>query len=399
MENSSRLHDALIQVLGQEPNWLDIRHLKTLAWMVVGLIASHVISLAEWAPFVQSRAQYAQSTVRRFRRWLGNKRICVHQLYQPLLRQALSEWEKNLLYLALDTSLLWNTYCIIRISIIYRGRAIPLVWIVIEHASSAVAFEAYKDLLNKAAILLAPFNGQVVFLADRGFADTELMAYASKLGWQWRIRVKECFVVYRPGHIPCKIGRVVPAAGHAVFWHNVRITGQRYGPVHIALARHPHRKEVWIVVSSEPTDIKTFVEYGLCFDIEENFLDDKSNGFQLEESLIDDADALNRLCFVLAITTLYLVSQGTVVVEQGKRRIVDAHWFRGSSYLKIGWKWVKHALSCSGVHRRSLDLITKLRLSSGSDPDPAIASRKQQAKSRMPIFQTTMADFASAICL
>jgi hypothetical protein len=168
MENSSRLHDALIQVLGQEPNWLDIRHLKTLAWMVVGLIASHVISLAEWAPFVQSRAQYAQSTVRRFRRWLGNKRICVHQLYQPLLRQALSEWEKNLLYLALDTSLLWNTYCIIRISIIYRGRAIPLVWIVIEHASSAVAFEAYKDLLNKAAILLAPFNGQVVFLADRG---------------------------------------------------------------------------------------------------------------------------------------------------------------------------------------------------------------------------------------
>jgi hypothetical protein len=44
MENSSRLHDALIQVLGQEPNWLDIRHLKTLAWMVVGLIASHVLA-------------------------------------------------------------------------------------------------------------------------------------------------------------------------------------------------------------------------------------------------------------------------------------------------------------------------------------------------------------------
>jgi hypothetical protein len=67
MENSSRLHDALVQVLGQEPSWLDVRHLKTLAWMMVGLIASHVISLAEWAPFVHSRAQYAQSTVRRFR--------------------------------------------------------------------------------------------------------------------------------------------------------------------------------------------------------------------------------------------------------------------------------------------------------------------------------------------
>ena len=393
MENTFRLYDTLVKVLGEEPNWLDIRHLKTLAWMMVGLIASNVISLTEWAPFVQSRAQYAQSTVRRFRRWLANKRICVHELYRPLIRQALSEWGENLLYLALDTSMLWNKYCIIRLSVIYRGRAVPLVWSVIEHASSAVAFEAYKDLLNRAAILLSPFDCQVVFLADRGFADTDLMAHADKLGWRWRIRVKASFTVHRPGHRPCKVGRVVPAAGQAMFWHNVHITGQRYGPVHIALARHTHSKEVWIVVSNESTDMQTFVEYGLRFDIEENFLDDKSNGFRLEESLIDNADALNRLCFVLAITTLYLVSQGTVVVEQGKRRTVDAHWFRGSSYLKIGWKWIKRALS------KGWELVTRLRLSSDPDPEPAMASRKQQDESKMPVFQTTIADFASVICL
>jgi hypothetical protein len=50
--------------------------------------------------------------------------------------------------------------------------------------------------------------------------------------------------------------------------------------------------------------VKTFEEYGLRFDIEENFLDDKSNGFQLESSLIRSAAALERLCVVLAITTL-----------------------------------------------------------------------------------------------
>ena len=48
---------------------------------------------------------------------------------------------------------------------------------------------------------------------------------------------------------------------------------------------------------------------------------------------------------MLAITTLYLVAQGTEVVTQGKRRWVDPHWFRGQSYLKIGWDWVKLALS------------------------------------------------------
>ena len=86
--------------------------------------------------------------------------------------------------------------------------------------------------------------------------------------------------------------------------------------------------------------LKTFEEYGLRFDIEENFLDDKSNGFQLESSQIRDPAALTRLCLVLAVATLFLVSQGTQVVE---KVWVDPHWFRGLSYLKIGWRWVKQA--------------------------------------------------------
>jgi hypothetical protein len=61
------------------------------------------------------------------------------------------------------------------------------------------------------------------------------------------------------------------------------------------------------------------------FDIEENFLDDKSNGFQLESSLIRSSDALSRLCFVISMATLYLVSQGTQVVSDNKRRWVDPH--------------------------------------------------------------------------
>ena len=110
--------------------------------------------------------------------------------------------------------------------------------------------------------------------------------------------------------------------------------------------------------------------YGLRFDIEENFLDDKSNGFQLETSLIRSAKALERLCFVLATATLYLVCQGTQVVQEGKRRMVDPHWFRGNSYLKIGWDWVKLAMN------RGEALISRLLLSSKPDPEPAMASRK-----------------------
>ena len=67
------------------------------------------------------------------------------------------------------------------------------------------------------------------------------------------------------------------------------------------------------MISDEAAALKTLEDYGLRFDIEENFLDDKSNGFQLESSLIRSAKTLERLCLVLAMPTLYLVSVGTSV--------------------------------------------------------------------------------------
>jgi hypothetical protein len=289
------------------------------------------------------------------------------------MQQAMVGWCGKRLSVALETSMLWDTYCIVRLSVISRGRAVPLMWSVLEHGSAAVAYEVYKEWLDKAAKRL-PRTCTVVFLADRGFADTKLMGHLKRLGWHFHMRIKSNFWVYRPHCDPFQVGRIGLAPGHARFWHHVWLTKKSYGPVHVAAARPLGSNEYWYVISDEPTDVETLQAYGLRFDIEENFLDDKSNGFQLESSLIRSAQALERLCCVLAMTTLYLVSVGTSVVQQGKRRLVDPHWFRGSSYLKIGWKWIGYALS------RCYELITSVYLSGDPDPDPAMASTKQAQK-------------------
>jgi hypothetical protein len=373
MESTPRLYDTLVDVLHQHQKWLDLRHLKTLAWMTAGLIPCGKISLTAWAPYVHSRAVFAQSPVRRFARWLENDRIDVHALYGPLIQQALAEWGTRVLYLALDTSMLWDAYCLVRLSLVYRGRAVPLVWTVLEHPSRSVAYAVYKGLLDQVAERL-PVPCSVVLTADRGFADTHLMQHLTGLGWHWRLRIHGSFWIYRHGKRHCKVNRIPLCPGQALFWPHVAIIKQEYGPVHLALGRPLDSTEYWFVVSDEPTASKTFVEYGRRFDIEENFLDDKSKGFQLESSLIRSANALERLCGVLALTTLYLVAQGTAVVHQGKRRWVDAHWFRGQSYLKIGWNWVKLALS------RGYELLTSLHLSADADPAPAMASKIQHQK-------------------
>ena len=163
--------------------------------------------------------------------------------------------------------------------------------------------------------------------------------------------------------------------------------------MHICIARHPCSKQFWIVVSSQRTSMMVFEEYGLRFDIGEHSLDDRSDVLQLEASFIRNADALIQLCFVLAITTLYLVSQGTVLVEQGRPRWVDPHWFRGNNCAKIGSKWIKRALS------HSWTLITRLYVPGGPDPEPAKPSRRQHVRRATPAFRCAVTDFAPVIHL
>ena len=101
-------------------------------------------------------------------------------------------------------------------------------------------------------------------------------------------------------------------------------------------------------------------------------------------SMIRDVCALSGLWFILAVATLYVSAQGVQVVESGKRRWVDTHWFRGqrvravrrltttrghlpSRYFRIGWDWVKSALL------NDWKLLNRVTFTSNLDPTRAIS--------------------------
>ena len=224
-----------------------------------------------------------------------------------------------------------------------------------------------------------PKESKSYFWLTEASQISHFRAQLRRLKWHYRIRIKSSFYLYLG-----KRGRAISSyqlrPGEALFFHAVTLTRERYGEVDVALGMDHKSRERWIIVSDQPSSAETFREYSWRFDIEEGFLDDKSNGFHLESSRIRSPQMLSRLCLVLAITTLYLSASGTDVAEYGERRWIDPHWFRGSSYLKIGWRWIRQCL----VH--GFYLPTDLRLSDTPDPQPAIASRRQ-AQHRHRAFQ------------
>ncbi|MGR3279299.1 hypothetical protein ACSYAD_29990 [Acaryochloris marina NIES-2412] len=107
--------------------------------------------------------------------------------------------------------------------------------------------------------------------------------------------------------------------------------------------------------------------------MEELFLDSKSGVFELEESKIRCAAALERLYLIAAVALLYSTTQGMAVHIKGLRQQVDPHWRRGISYLKIGLRWLK-----GFVHKgRELLIPAPLFI---HNPQPCFASKKAQKK-------------------
>ena len=189
MSPTSRLYDALSCYLSQrEIQWQDVRHLQTLCWMIIGMIESQNVHLNGFGVYVKSRAQVAQSHQRRFRRWLSNRRIDVETVHHALMRQALSKWSSERLYLSLDTTVVWNCFCIVWVGVVYRGRTVPVAWRVVAHSSSTVRLWTIQRVLRQDQRIL-PNGVAIVLLADRGFADGKLMKYLREnLGWHLSLR-------------------------------------------------------------------------------------------------------------------------------------------------------------------------------------------------------------------
>ena len=380
MADSLNLYDTLFPLFRKALPHEDARRLRVFVWAVVGLLVEKTISLPLIALAIVSTAK-AASRIRRVRRFLANPHVCVRTYYDVLIRGVLAEWAGATMELILDTTTVAGRLCILRVSLVYRGRAIPLAWQVYERKGVSLPFKLYREVLGHVRGLLPP-GVKVVLLGDRGFRAVALMRWCRSphIGWHFRLRLKGNQRITLADGRTGLLQELGLKPGMKGFLHDVRLGAGRYGPIHLALAwSEKPETDAWYIASDEPTDDETLAEYGRRMDIEEELRDDKSGGFQLEETGLRDAESISRLLLVMSVACLHVVSLGTFVVASGLRQSVDGHWARGLSYFQIGWRWLRHSLY---LDRPFLRLF---RLPPGPDPSPVPLSRGRRTH---PLFSS-----------
>lgn len=363
------LHRQLQEQLRQWVKPKDQRHLQGYAEAISAILQSRSACLGQWLSYLGHRGCQARAHMERLSYLLHNQHINPERFYTPLLQQALQAFEGSIVTLTLDTSMLWDQFCLVEVCLAWGGRSFTLAQTVLEHGSAMVGFQDYQPVLLAAKALL-PAGCRVTLLADRGFEHGELLRWLSQVGWHWAIRVKSDLRVTLATGLTRSVEDLFPPAQQAYLFRGVTVLDNI--DCHLATAQVVEAKESWAVLSSQPPSIQTFDLYGQRFGgIEPHFKDYKSAAFHVLDSGLRNATALT--CLFMLLDSAYLIALiiGMMLVQSGQRTRLDWHGQRGLSFLQLGLREIARL----SYERLALPVLGSLPSKS---PPKACASRRKR---------------------
>ncbi len=137
MAASLKVHSTVLRCVRQANPREDHRRQRAFAWAVAAVILTGSASLGQWIDVVVTPAR-AASTWRRLWRLMNNVHLDVGAYYEPFIRTAVSTWSGRHALVAIDTTSLQDRRIVFRAALIYRGRAVPLVWKAVSTASHSL---------------------------------------------------------------------------------------------------------------------------------------------------------------------------------------------------------------------------------------------------------------------
>ncbi|HID45090.1 MAG TPA: hypothetical protein EYP34_04990, partial [Chromatiaceae bacterium] len=267
-------------------------------------------------------------------------------IFDPVARRLLWGLRHTRLRLQVDRTLIQDRFNVLMVSVYYRKRAIPLVWMVLPHKGNS-RFMEQVEILSHVHDLL-PVNAAVVLLGDREFGTADMIRTIRCYGWDYALRVKGSHCVYLIGTRQwAKLHALAPQPGAHLFLTDVLLTkANTCGPLHFALACAPDSDDPWFIATSRLPTRRVLLDYARRFACEELFSDFKARGFDLERSQLQHRERFSRLLLVAALLYVWIITLARAVLLAGLFRSLTyrVHANRYSMF-QIGYRWFSKQLS------------------------------------------------------
>ena len=338
------IHNALRQGYPGKPQGRGARHLATLAALISGIVASKSTHLPKIAAKVPDGAK-PESRVKRFARWVDNTRITAEGYFVPYAEMLLAHLAVQTLVLVIDGSVVGRGCVALMIHVVYKGRALPLVWGVRRGKKGHFPEALHIALMEQVQELIPP-GARVVVLGDGEFDGTDLQHMMQEAGWSYVCRTGIGMTATWEGETfrLDTLGTCIKA-GTLIALQEVFFTAEAYGPIMLLCCWAKGYQEPLYLISNMTSAEEACQLYGKRFRIETFFSDQKSRGFHLHKSHLSDQERLSRLLMAACLAYIWIVYLGAICVKDGWMTVIHRGDRCDLSLFQIGLRLLDYLLN------------------------------------------------------
>jgi hypothetical protein len=338
------IRDALPQGYSDQPTGIVARHVTTLAALISGIVGSKSPQLPSVATKIPDGTK-PESRVKRLTRWLDNERILEEVYFLPYVDLLLTQLAIETLVVVMDGSVVGRGCLALMLHVVYKGRALPLVWRVRQSPKGHCPVALHIAVVELMSTVL-PEGAKVVFLGDGEFDGTALQDTLSKVGWSYVCRTAMSTTATWDG-TPFRLDTLGACLqpGRLIELHKVYITRETYGPIMVLCCWAKGYQEPLYLVSNLATAEEACRLYQKRFRIETFFSDQKSRGFHIHKSHISDPQRLSRLLIAACLAHIWVVYLGSLCEKEGWTAIIHRRKRCDLSLFQLGLRILEHFLN------------------------------------------------------
>jgi hypothetical protein len=307
---------ALTQAYPGELTGRLARHLGTLAAFISGIVASKSTQLPKVASNVPDGTK-PESRIKRFARWVDNDTITEDVYFFPYAQVLLKQLASQTLVLVIDGSAIGRGCVALMIHVVYKGRALPLAWVVRRGKKGHFPENLHIALITQVQELIPP-GAHVVVLGDGEFDGTDFQHTLQEAGWSYVVRTGSNITVAWDGDtFRCETVGACIKPGTLVELRDVRFTEAAYGPILLLCCWAKGYKDPLYLVTNIAAADEACRLYAKRFRIETFFSDQKSRGFHLHQSHISESTRLSRLLMAACLAYIWIIYLGALCEQDG----------------------------------------------------------------------------------
>jgi hypothetical protein len=243
----------------------------------------------------------------------------VESCFAPLLGGVLDWWTGGELPLAIDATALRGRQVVLSLSVLYRGSAIPVAWVVLPHRGKGAWLPHLERLLTLLAPAVPP-TMTVLVMTDRGLWSPRLWRSIRENGWHPLMRIRPDATFAPAGQPRCRARGLVSGTGWYWVGEGVAYKEKAKQLACTLLVVWGHgQHEPWLLLTDLPPDEVDGRWYGLRVWIELGFRALKSFGWHWERTRRTDPARIARHWLVLAIATLLDLAVGTRLEDAARQ--------------------------------------------------------------------------------